>query len=38
MPPSTDLLQGTLDLLVLKPLALEPMHGRGISLRATANK
>ena len=28
-----DLLQGTLDLLVLKTLALEPMHGFGISQR-----
>jgi hypothetical protein len=27
MPPSTDLLQGTLDVLILKTLALEPMHG-----------
>jgi PadR family transcriptional regulator PadR len=33
MPPSTDLLQGTLDLLILKTLAWEPMHGWGISLR-----
>jgi len=33
MPPSTDLLQGTLDLLVLKTLALEPMHGWGIANR-----
>ena len=33
MPPSTDLLQGTLDLLILKTLALEPMHGWGISQR-----
>ena len=31
--PSEDLLQGTLDLLILKTLALEPMHGYGISLR-----
>jgi len=29
----SDLLQGTLDLLVLKALQLEPMHGFGISLR-----
>ena len=29
----TDLLQGTLDLLILKTLALEPMHGWGISQR-----
>jgi PadR family transcriptional regulator, regulatory protein PadR len=28
-----DLLQGTLDLLILKTVALEPMHGYGISLR-----
>jgi len=28
-----DLLQGTLDLLILKTLALEPMHGFGISQR-----
>jgi PadR family transcriptional regulator PadR len=28
-----DLLQGTLDLLVLKTLALGPMHGWGISQR-----
>jgi len=31
--PSEELLQGTLDLLILKTLALEPMHGYGISLR-----
>ena len=29
----TDLLQGTLDLLVLKTLVAEPMHGWGISQR-----
>src|ERR1700758_364816 len=33
MPPSTDLLQGTLDLLILKTLALEPAHGWGIAQR-----
>lgn len=33
MPPSTDLLQGTLDLLILKTLALEPMHGWGVAQR-----
>jgi transcriptional regulator len=35
MPPRVheDLLQGTLDLLVLKALALEPMHGWGITER-----
>jgi PadR family transcriptional regulator PadR len=32
-PPSTDLLQGTLDLLILRTLALESMHGWGIALR-----
>ena len=31
--PSTDVLRGTLDLLVLKTLTLEPMHGWGISQR-----
>lgn len=30
---SPDLLLGTLDLLVLKALQLDPMHGFGISLR-----
>jgi PadR family transcriptional regulator PadR len=29
----SELLQGTLDLLVLKTLALEPLHGMGISRR-----
>jgi transcriptional regulator len=29
----TDLLQGTLDMLILKALQLEPMHGFGISIR-----
>jgi PadR family transcriptional regulator PadR len=29
----SDLLQGTLDLLILKTLALAPMHGWGISQR-----
>jgi PadR family transcriptional regulator, regulatory protein PadR len=29
----TDVLQGTLDLLVLRTLALQPMHGWGISQR-----
>jgi len=28
-----EVLQGTLDLLILKTLSLEPMHGWGISLR-----
>ena len=30
----TALVQGTLPMLVLKPLALEPMHGYGIGVRA----
>lgn len=33
MPPSADILQGTLDLLILKTVALEPMHGWGIAQR-----
>jgi transcriptional regulator len=33
MSKSMDLLQGTLDLLILKSLALGPMHGYGVSLR-----
>lgn len=34
MPPTqTDLLQGTLDLLILKVIALEPMHGWAIAQR-----
>ena len=31
--PPTDVLQGTLDLLILKTLSLAPMHGWGISQR-----
>jgi PadR family transcriptional regulator PadR len=31
MPVRTDVIQGTLDLLILRALALEPMHGWGIS-------
>jgi transcriptional regulator len=30
---SSDLVQGTLDMLILKTLKLEPMHGYGISVR-----
>lgn len=30
---SADLLQGTLDLLVLKALSLQPLHGLGVSNR-----
>lgn len=33
MPTPTDLLQGTLDLLILQTLVLEPMHGWGIAQR-----
>jgi transcriptional regulator len=33
MPPSTTLLQGTLDLLILKALSLGEMHGLGIARR-----
>jgi PadR family transcriptional regulator, regulatory protein PadR len=32
-PESTNLLQGTLDLMILKALALDEMHGLGISRR-----
>ena len=31
--PDTDLIQGTLDMLILKTLSLEPMHGFGIARR-----
>ncbi len=33
MSKPSDLLQGTLDLLILRTLALEPMHGWGIAAR-----
>ena len=33
MSRPTDLVQGTLDLLILKTIALEPMHGWAIGLR-----
>jgi len=33
MPPATDLLQGTLDLLILQTLAPGPMHGWGVAQR-----
>src|SRR6201995_5347362 len=29
----SDVIQGTLDMLILKTLALQPMHGYGISVR-----
>jgi DNA-binding PadR family transcriptional regulator len=33
MSKPTDLVQGTLDLLIVKTIALEPMHGWGIAQR-----
>ena len=33
MSDSTDVIQGTLDMLILKSLSLEPMHGFGITQR-----
>ena len=33
MTGSTDVIQGTLDMLILKSLSLQPMHGFGISRR-----
>jgi len=32
-PDSTDVIQGTLDLLILKTLSLQPLHGFGIARR-----
>ena len=31
--PNTDVIQGTLDMLILKALSLEPIHGFGIARR-----
>lgn len=31
--PSTDVIQGTLDMLILRSVALQPMHGFGITQR-----
>jgi PadR family transcriptional regulator PadR len=31
--PNTDVIQGTLDMLILKTLSLDPMHGFGIGRR-----
>jgi len=31
--PNTDVIQGTLDLLILKTLSLQPLHGFGIARR-----
>ena len=33
MADSTDVVQGTLDMLILKSLSLQPMHGFGVSKR-----
>ena len=33
MAKSTDVVQGTLDMLILKSLSLEPMHGFGVTRR-----
>ena len=33
MPKSSDLLQGTLDMLILKTVSLGPLHGYGVLLR-----
>ena len=33
MSPNTDVIQGTLDLLILKTLSLAPLHGFGIARR-----
>ena len=33
MPNTAEVMQGTLDLLILKALSLEPMHGWGITNR-----
>ncbi len=33
MAESTDVIQGTIDMLVLKSLSLEPMHGFGVDRR-----
>ena len=33
---STDVIQGTLDLLILRSIALEPMHGFGVARRIQA--
>jgi PadR family transcriptional regulator, regulatory protein PadR len=37
MSKPTDLVQGTLDLLILKTLALEPLHGWAIAQRIRQN-
>ncbi len=37
MPPSSDVLQGTLEMLVLKLLTAKPNHGWGLSLELRAH-
>jgi transcriptional regulator len=36
MPKPSDLLQGTLDLLILRTIAREPLHGWGVAKRIQA--
>ena len=36
MPKPSDLLQGTLDLLILRTIAREPLHGWGVAKRIEA--
>jgi PadR family transcriptional regulator PadR len=36
MPKPSELLQGTLDLLILRTLAREPLHGWGVAKRISA--
>lgn len=36
MPKPSDLIQGTLDLLILRTIAREPLHGWGIAKRIAA--
>jgi transcriptional regulator len=36
MADSTDVVQGTLDMLILRSLALQPMHGFGVTQRIEA--
>ena len=33
MAPTTELLPGTLDMLILKAVSLKPLHGYGVLLR-----
>ena len=36
--PDTDMLRGTLDMLILKVVDIEPMHGWGISTRESRSR